>query len=115
MKENQNHKTASRRKFLQNTAGSSLALLGFSHLQAAAPLPANHRISLEKEPDDYAPIKADHLIRSIPENMVYGYYGADVPPVARIKNGETAEIQTVNLTGISRRDCPGPVNSWTKM
>jgi acetamidase/formamidase len=34
--------------------------------------------------------------------MVYGYFGADVPPVARVKDGDVVEIQTVNPSGVSR-------------
>jgi len=83
---------SSRRKFLTNTAKGSLAALSLGSLSAAA-----------KDPAD-APIKVDRKIRSTPENMVWGYYGADVPPVARIKDGETVEIQTINMAGIRRKD-----------
>lgn len=58
----------------------------------------------KKNKTEDAPIKTDHLVRSIPENMVYGYYGADVPPVAKVKDGDVVEIQTINTTGINRRD-----------
>lgn len=36
--------------------------------------------------------------------MVWGYYGADVPPIARVKDGDIVEIQTINTTGITRKD-----------
>jgi acetamidase/formamidase len=49
-------------------------------------------------------IKPDHVVRSRPENMVWGFYGADVPPVARVKDGDVVEIQTINTTGINFKD-----------
>lgn len=101
---NEHNKKGSRRKFLQNTAKGSLALLSLNSLGAAANETKTDRAWHETAADGHHVVKADHLVRSIPENMVYGYYGADVPPVARIKNGETAEIQTINLTGISKKD-----------
>ncbi|HWZ14916.1 MAG TPA: acetamidase/formamidase family protein [Mucilaginibacter sp.] len=91
-----------RRSFLKTAAKGGIAL-SLSGIAASA-------FALQKITDDSSPvnrdnlIKPDHLIRSTPENTVWGYYGADVPPVARIKNGDIAEIQTVNTTGISRKD-----------
>ncbi|MEZ0539225.1 acetamidase/formamidase family protein [Fibrella arboris] len=49
-------------------------------------------------------IKPDSVVRSLPENMVWGYFGADVAPVSRIKDGDIVEIQTVNPSGVSRTD-----------
>ena len=34
------------------------------------------------------PTKPDHHLRSIPANMVSGYFSADTPPVLRVKSGE---------------------------
>jgi acetamidase/formamidase len=89
-----------RRNFLKNTAKGSLAALSLSTLGASAmglgeiinPMIAGNTI------------KPDHLVRSVPENMVWGYYGADVPPVAKVKNGDVVEIQTINTTGVPRKD-----------
>jgi acetamidase/formamidase len=89
-----------RRNFLKNTAKGSLAALSFSTLGASAmglgeiinPMIAGNTT------------KPDHLVRSVPENMVWGYYGADVPPVAKVKNGDVVEIQTINTTGVPRKD-----------
>jgi len=89
----------SRRVFLKNTAQGSIAALALSPLMST--------VAHAAEPDKGAPtspIKVDHLVRSIPANMVFGYYGADVPPVARVKDGDIVEIQTVNTTGLNRRD-----------
>lgn len=44
---------------------------------------------------------ADHHLRSIPTNMVWGYFSADTPAVMTIKSGESVEIDTVSLGGIS--------------
>ena len=46
-----------------------------------------------------APVPVDHHLRSIPANMVSGYFSADTPPVLRIKSGETVEIDTVSGGG----------------
>jgi acetamidase/formamidase len=89
-----------RRNFLKNAAKGSIAAISLTGLAASA-------ISLEAsaKPELSAKgIKPDLLIRTIPENMVWGYYGADVPPIARVKDGDVVEIQTINTTGITRKD-----------
>ncbi|GAB3940803.1 acetamidase/formamidase family protein [Spirosoma harenae] len=43
--------------------------------------------------------------------MVWGYYGADVPPVAKVNDGDVVEIQTVNPSGLSRAN---PEEFYTK-
>jgi len=93
-----NNGSNQRRNFLKNAAKGSIAAISLSSLAAGA-------ISLEasaKAPTKT--IKPDHFIRTIPENMVWGYYGADVSPIAKIKDGDIAEIQTINTTGITRKD-----------
>jgi acetamidase/formamidase len=52
-----------------------------------------------------APLKVDHHLRSVPENMVSGYFSAETPPVLRIKSGEVVEIDTVSAGG-ARDDDP---------
>jgi acetamidase/formamidase len=52
-----------------------------------------------------APYAIDHHLRSIPENMVSGYFSADTPPVLRIKSGEIVAIDTVSAGG-ARDDDP---------
>jgi acetamidase/formamidase len=87
-----------RRDFLKIAAKGSIAAIALSNI-------ANNALAMDGFGKPEEPIiKPDHLIRSIPENMVWGYYGFDVPPVARIKDGDVAEIQTINTTGIGRRD-----------
>lgn len=85
----------SRRSFLQKSTQSGLALLTTSGLITSQSDP-------ESTPAISLPIKPDHVVRSVPENMVYGYFGADVPPVARVNDGDVVEIQTVNPSGVSR-------------
>src|SRR5438045_715073 len=46
-------------------------------------------------------LKLDHHLRSIPENMVWGYFSADTPAKLRIKSGETVLIDTVSLGGMT--------------
>jgi acetamidase/formamidase len=50
-----------------------------------------------------APLKVDHHLRSVPANMVSGYFAADTPPVLRIKSGEIVRIDTISGGG-SRAD-----------
>lgn len=47
------------------------------------------------------PVKVDHHLRSVPENMVWGYFAADTPAKLTVKSGETVLIDTVSLGGIS--------------
>jgi acetamidase/formamidase len=48
--------------------------------------------------------QVDHHLRSVPENMVSGYFSADTPPVLRIKSGETVAIDTISGGGAGRPD-----------
>ncbi|WP_461081749.1 acetamidase/formamidase family protein [Spirosoma flavus] len=98
----------SRRTFLQKSSRSGLALLSTSGL--ATTLPAATKFSEESTRQTTA-IKPDNVVRSLPENMVWGYYGADVPPVANVKDGDVVEIQTVNPSGVSRTN---PEEFYTK-
>ncbi|MCC9167697.1 acetamidase/formamidase family protein [Pontibacter harenae] len=105
MKEaHQNEENKSRRGFLKKTAKGGLAALSISSVAASAA-----SISCIASPEEtfttVSPrIKPDHVIRSIPKNMVWGYFGADVPPVARVKDGDIVEIHTVSTAGISSRN-----------
>ncbi len=47
------------------------------------------------------PTKPDHHLRSIPANMVSGYFSADTPPVLRVKSGETVAIDTISGGGFT--------------
>ncbi|MDB5287314.1 MAG: Acetamidase/Formamidase [Mucilaginibacter sp.] len=87
-----------RRNFIRQTAKGGLAALSLTTLggSAVAFSEVTGKVS--------ARIKPDHVVRSVPENMVFGYYGADVPAVARVKDGDIVEIQTINTTGISKSD-----------
>ena len=87
-----------RRNFIKKAAAGGLmvSLGGFTAVANA--------ISGIKKPAGMESVSADHLLRSVPKNMVYGYYGADVPPVLKIQNGEVVEIQTINTTGIDKKD-----------
>jgi acetamidase/formamidase len=49
----------------------------------------------------HAQSKPIHHLRSIPENMVWGYFAADTAPKLTMKSGETVLIDTVSLGGIT--------------
>jgi len=100
----ENQQENPRRNFLKNAAKGSIAALSLTSLAASAF--AIDKVANKVSPTDEAEnaIKSDILIRSTPENTVWGYYGFNVPPIATIKDGEVAEIQTVNTTGITRKD-----------
>ncbi len=93
-----------RRNFLKKAAKGGLAAIGLSTFG-----PKVFEIGSKEDGQEFKTLtqknyKIDHFIRSIPENMVWGYYGADVPPIAKVKDGDTVEIQTINTAGISRKD-----------
>lgn len=46
------------------------------------------------------------MVGSAPETVVWGYIAADLPPVARIKSGQTVSIDTVTHQGINTRQDP---------
>jgi acetamidase/formamidase len=45
------------------------------------------------------PLKVDHHLRSVPANLVQGYFSAETPPVLRIKSGEVVTIDTISGGG----------------
>jgi acetamidase/formamidase len=91
-----------RRNFIKKTAKGSLAALSLTALGGSTSALAEVMTNAAGTPA--AGIKPDYVVRSVPENMVYGYYGADVPPVAKVKDGNVVEIQCVNTAGINSRD-----------
>ena len=54
-------------------------------------------------PPEFSP---DATVRSTPETVVWGYIAADLPPVLRIKSGQTVRIDTVTHQGINTRQDP---------
>ncbi|WP_461149900.1 acetamidase/formamidase family protein [Spirosoma pulveris] len=99
----------SRRSFLRKSSQSSLALLSTGGLTATLLDPLSP--STTPTAKTVVAIKPDHVVRSLPENMVWGYFGADVPPVYKVKDGDVVEIQTVNPSGVSRTN---PEEFYTK-
>lgn len=51
-----------------------------------------------------APLKVDHHLRSVPANMVWGYFAAETPPVLKINSGEIVKIDTVSAGGARDED-----------
>lgn len=100
----------SRRNFLHRTTRNSLAALSVSTLPATALLADTDPATRSTETDNRR-IKPDHVVRTVPENMVWGFFGADVPPIYRVKDGDVVEIQTVNPSGVSRTN---PEEFYTK-
>src|SRR4051812_32839670 len=43
----------------------------------------------------------DATLRSTPENVVWGYFAADVAPALTIKSGQTVRIDTVSHSGVN--------------
>lgn len=91
-----------RRKFIKQTATGSIAALTLNGLTSKAAAVAE---TLSGEAATAAThYKPDVVVRSVPKNMIFGVYGADIPPVAHAKDGQIVEIQTINTTGISSKD-----------
>ncbi|GAB4020459.1 acetamidase [Spirosoma sp. KCTC 42546] len=102
----------SRRTFLHKTTRNGLALLSTGGLTANTLTKLTSGTDhTEKPASTSSAIKPDHVVRSLPENMVWGYFGADVPPVYKVKDGDVVEIQTVNPSGVSRTN---PEEFYTK-
>jgi acetamidase/formamidase len=97
-------KSHSRRGFLKKTAKGGLAALSISSVAASATTISGIAFNEELKTVSIPRIKPDHVIRSVPENMVWGYFGADVAPVYRVKDGDVVEIHTVSTAGISSKD-----------
>lgn len=47
---------------------------------------------------------ARHHVRSVPENMVFGYLAAETPPVLRVNSGDIVMIDTVSMGGVREED-----------
>ena len=75
---NNHSKPNNRRDFIKQTATGGLAALALTTLGGASALAETIGTAGATAT---ATIKPDVIVRSIPENMVFGYYGADVPPV----------------------------------
>lgn len=87
----------SRRDFFRKSALGGLAALSLGKVTETSSVSGSAEAAK-------LPIKPDQVVRSVPENMVWGYFGADVPPVARVKAGNIVEIHTVSTSGISQKD-----------
>ncbi|QHV94627.1 acetamidase [Spirosoma endbachense] len=93
----------SRRKFLHKTTRNGLAALSLGGITTdVSNLITGHDAAPAEPSLESMLLKPDHVVRSLPENMVYGYFGADVPSVYKVKDGDVVEIQTVNPSGVSR-------------
>src|SRR4051812_16310332 len=51
-----------------------------------------------------APYTVTHHLRSVPENMVSGYFSAETPPVLHVKSGDIVAIDTVSAGGARDED-----------
>jgi acetamidase/formamidase len=95
---------SSRRGFLRKAAQGGLAALSWGGLASAQAAPLAGMLAGAGAAAATPPIKTNHVIRAVPENMVWGYFGADVPPVYQVKDGDVVEIQTVGAVGINKDD-----------
>ncbi len=48
----------------------------------------------------------DATLRSTPDNIIWGYFSADLPPALTIKSGQTVKIDTVSHQGLLSKDDP---------
>jgi acetamidase/formamidase len=82
----------SRATFLKGAAGSGLALAA-----SAAPAPARARARALRSRG--ARVRADHFVPSNPDNIVWGGFPIDRPPVLTIGSGQTVRIDTLSHQG----------------
>src|SRR3954462_5617114 len=66
--------------------------LGLAATALAQPVPPNNT--------------PDAVLRSTPDNVVWGYFAADIAPALRIKSGQTVKIDTVSHSGVNTPDDP---------
>ena len=52
------------------------------------------------------PIEPDHVVRSTPENVVWGWYPIDRAPVLTVRSGETVRIDTLSHAGTTQDEEP---------
>ena len=52
------------------------------------------------------PIEPDHVVRSTPENVVWGWYPIDRAPVLTVRSGETVRIDTLSHAGTTQDEAP---------
>ena len=52
------------------------------------------------------PIEPDHVVRSTPENVVWGWYPIDRAPVLTVRSGETVRIDTLSHAGTTQDEDP---------
>lgn len=91
----------SRRSFIKKTSLGGIAALTAGSLTASASV-LNEILPVKEA--SAKTIKPDVTIKTIPENMVNGFYGADVKPVATVKLGEIVAIETINTVGINKKN-----------
>ena len=77
---------------------SLLRLLSIGLVLGIAGVAAAQTVPLKTTPDQ--------TVRSTPETVVWGYFAADIPPVLRIKSGQTVRIDTVSHGGINIPEDP---------
>ena len=53
-------------------------------------------------PAQWANAQATHTLKPTPKTVAWGYYDAKMPPVLRVKSGDTVEIQTLITSGPKR-------------
>ena len=52
------------------------------------------------------PFEPDHVVRSTPENVVWGWYPIDRAPVLTVRSGETVRIDTLSHAGTTQDEAP---------
>jgi acetamidase/formamidase len=76
-------------------------------LLAAAVLVGASAAGAQPVTPETAPVPAvDATLRSTPENVVWGYFAADIAPALRIKSGQTVRIDTVSHSGVNTAEDP---------
>jgi acetamidase/formamidase len=93
----------SRRNFIKKTGLGGIAALTVGSLTASASA-VQEFLPIKEVSTENISLKPDVTIRTIPENMVNGFYGADVKPVATVKPGQVVAIETINTVGINKKN-----------
>ena len=85
----------------KSLAGSAFALAG---LPALALGKSFRKSPIQNENNTVKKVKPDKVLRSFPENMVWGYFGADVQPKITVKERQIIEIHSISTSGVPREN-----------
>ena len=87
----------------RSRTGSTLLLLLASACTAPGEAPDAQQ---GDAPEPQQTVEADHFVPSTPENLNWGWFPIDKPPVLTVQSGETVRIETITHVGATQNTEP---------